>query len=207
MYNPPAFREPDVDVQHQFIRARRFGLLVSCSPGGPLATSLPLLLDTSAASLGVLSGHVSKANAHWTSLDGADVLVVFQGPDAYVRPTWYPSKAEHGKVVPTWNYVMVQVRGAARVIHHQAWLHLHVTQLTQVNEQSQVDPWQVTDAPPSYIAAQIGGIVGLEITIRELEGKWKVSQNRAMADRLGVADGLAGADQSAMAELVRSRAK
>ena len=135
MYNPPAFREHDRDLQHRFMRERRFALLVSCAADGPVATSLPLLLETSVAPLGVLSGHVSKANAHWKTLDGADVLVVFQGPDAYVTPVWYPSKAEHGKVVPTWNYVMVQARGDARVIHDREWLHRHVTHLTRMNEQ------------------------------------------------------------------------
>jgi len=207
MYNPPAFREHDLDLQHRFMRERRFALLVSCAAGGPMATSLPLLLETSEVPLGILSGHVSKANDHWKTLDGADVLVVFQGPDAYVTPVWYPSKAEHGKVVPTWNYVMVQARGGARVIHDRGWLHRHVTHLTRLNEQDRDEPWHVTDAPTPYIDAQLGGIVGLEITIREIDGKWKVSQNRSVADRLGVAEGLAGAGHSAMADLVRDKAR
>lgn len=205
MYNPPAFREHDVDAQHQFIRDRRFGLLVSCSANGPLATSLPFVLDSSGAPLGVLSGHLSKANDQWKALDHADVLVVFQGPDAYVTPAWYPSKAEHGKVVPTWNYVMVQARGTARVVDDPEWLHRHVTQLTRVNEQSRPVPWHVTDAPPPYVDAQIRGIVGFEIAIREIDGKWKVSQNRDVADRRGVAEGLAESGHAAMADLVRDR--
>jgi len=205
MYNPPAFREHDLALQHQFIRDRRFGLLISSSADGPVATPLPLLLDTSDVPLGVLTGHVSRANEHWQALDGANVLVVFQGPDAYVTPAWYPSKTEHGKVVPTWNYVMVQARAVARVIHDAGWLYRHVTQLTQVNERSQKVPWQVTDAPPDYIASQIRGIVGLEITIGALDGKWKVSQNRTVEDRLGVADGFAQAGHSTMATLVRDK--
>ncbi|HTV01816.1 MAG TPA: FMN-binding negative transcriptional regulator [Luteitalea sp.] len=205
MYNPPAFREADLALQHQFMRERRFGLVVS-GGAGLMATSLPLLLDTAVAPLGVLSGHVSKANDHWKTLDGADVLVVYQGPDAYVTPSWYPSKAEHGTVVPTWNYVMVQVRGTARVMHDADWLHRHVTALTEVHEQSRDEPWHVSDAPSSYIAAQIRGIVGVEIAIREIDGKRKVSQNRAVADRLGVADGLARDGHSDMADLVRARA-
>jgi transcriptional regulator len=206
MYNPPAFREQDIDAVHRFIRERRFGLLVSCSANGPLATALPLLLDSSTAPLGVLAGHLSRANAHWQALGGREVLAVFQGPDAYVTPTWYPSKAEHGKVVPTWNYVMVEARGVARIVQDRDWLHRHVTHLTDHNERGQDHPWHVSDAPTAYVEAQLGGIVGIEIAIREVDGKWKVSQNRDVADRLGVADGLARDGLTEMADLVRQKA-
>jgi transcriptional regulator len=131
-------------------------------------------------------------------------VVVFQGPEAYVSPSWYAAKREHGKVVPTWNYAVVHVHGTARAIEDEGWLLALVTQLTDTHEARESTPWKVTDAPPEFVRAQLGAIVGIEIAIDRLEGKWKVSQNRAPADRDGVVKGLADRDP-AMAALVKSR--
>jgi transcriptional regulator len=166
---------------------------------------LPFQIKAEAPGLGLLQGHLSRANTHWRTLDGADVLVVFQGPDAYISPSWYASKAAHGKVVPTWNYAMVQVRGVARVLDDERWLRDQITRLTSGHEESREVPWHVTDAPSEFIEAQIRGIVGVEIAIQQIDGKWKVSQNRPVEDRGGVVAGLEKTGASAMAALVRDR--
>jgi transcriptional regulator len=204
MYIPPAFNEDRLETQHEFIRAHPLGLLVSVGPAGPLATALPLLLSTpDEAPQGLLSGHLSRANAQWQGIDGQDVLVVFQGVEAYITPSWYPSKVEHGKVVPTWNYTMVQARGPLRLIEDRGWLNAHVTMLTRQQEGARAEPWEVGDAPEEYIEAQLKGIVGIEIRLRQIEGKWKVSQNRPVTDRVGVSEGLAAEGQQAMGDLVK----
>jgi transcriptional regulator len=202
MYNPPAFKEDRPETQHEFIRAHPFGLLISAGIDGLLASPIPfhLVSDDAPAQL---HGHVSRANMQWRSLDGQDVLIVFQGVHAYVTPSWYRSKAEHGKVVPTWNYAMVQARGQVRVIEDREWLRRHVALLTSDHETPRAEPWRVTDAPDDFIESHIKGIVGLEVTVRQMEGKWKVSQNRAIEDRIGVAEGLAGEGQHAMSTLVK----
>jgi transcriptional regulator len=202
MYNPPAFKEDDLNRQHQLIRNHPLGLLISSTPEGPQASPLPFHLVSEGSSLGRLQGHLSRGNPHWKMLDGHEVLVVFQGSDAYVTPAWYRSKSEHGQVVPTWNYVMVQVRGTVRVIDDHEWLRSQITRLTHDHEGPRSEPWHVTDAPASFIDAQINGIVGLEIEIRRIEGKWKVSQNRPEADRRGVAAGFEASGDASMARLV-----
>lgn len=203
MYTPPAFAEPRLDEQHALIRAYPLGLLISADAAGPQATPLPFLIVPGNEGLGTLHAHFARANPHWRALDGADVLVVFQGPDLYMTPSWYRSKQEHGKVVPTWNYAMVQARGHARIVHDTAWLHDLVTRLTDTHESPRVEPWHVSDAPEAYIASQLHAIVGVEIPIRQIEGKWKVSQNRPAIDHPGIADGLAADGHHAMADLVR----
>ncbi len=204
MYIPPAFKEDDLNRQHELIRQHPLGLLISSSADGLQASPLPFHLVADGSSFGRLQGHLSRANPHLRTLDGGDVLIVFKGGDAYVTPTWYRSKTEHGKVVPTWNYVMVQVRGTVRVIDDHEWLRSQITRLTHDHESSRPEPWHVTDAPSSYIDGQINGIVGLEIEIRQIEGKWKVSQNRPEADRRGVADGFQSSGDAAMSSLVRA---
>lgn len=140
---------------------------------------------------GILRAHLARGNKQLDALrEGAEVLVVFQGPESYVTPSWYPSKAEHGKVVPTWNYAMVQVRGKPLVIDDVTWLRPHVEQLTNNLERERPHPWKVSEAPDEFIATQLKAIVGIEIPIRSIEGKWKVSQNRLPTDRQGVIDGL-----------------
>jgi transcriptional regulator len=203
MYNPPAFKEEDLTRQHQLIREHPLGLLISSAPDGLQASPLPFHLISDGSSLGRLQGHLSRGNPHWKLLDGHDVLVVFQGANAYVTPAWYRSKAEHGKVVPTWNYVMVQVHGAVRVIDDHEWVRSQITRLTHDHEALRPEPWHVADAPASYVDDQINGIVGLEIEIRRIEGKWKVSQNRPEADRKMVADRFEATGDTTMSDLVR----
>jgi transcriptional regulator len=203
VYIPPAFKEEDLGRQHEFIRTNPLGLLISSDAEGLQASALPFHLDANAESPGRLQGHLAKANRHLQVLDGQQVLVVFQGPDAYVTPSWYAAKAEHGKVVPTWNYVMVQVRGIARTIDDAQWLRDHVTRLTRTHEESQSQPWAVSDAPPAFIDALLSGIVGIEVEIQGIEGKWKVSQNRSAEDREGVVTGLVSKGDVTMADLVK----
>lgn len=209
MYQPPAFRETDVPTQQAFIAAHPLGLLISAGEVGVLANPIPFLLYAGEGALGTLRCHVSRANAQWQALrDRPEALVVFQGTAHYVTPSWYPQKAIDHKVVPTWNYAIVQARGEARVIEDAAWLHANVAALTAQHEGHRPQPWAVSDAPDAFIAGQLKGIVGIEIAIASLEGKFKASQNRPEADRAGVAEGLLAetdAEAAAMRELVKSR--
>ena len=209
MYQPPHFREDNREVQHALIRAHPLGLLVTLGSAGLVANPIPFVLDAAAAPNGRLRAHLAKANPHWRLIadnPASPVLIVFQGADAYVTPSWYETKRETGKVVPTWNYAIVQVRGTAKVIDDQQWLARQIGDLTAFQEGAREAPWAVTDAPPPFIQSQIKGIIGLEIEISEIHGKWKVSQNRPVADRAGVAQGLETevANASDMARLVRS---
>ncbi len=209
MYQPPHFIETRLDVLHALIRAHPLGLLVTNGPDGPVANPVPFLLDAEVGGSGRLRAHLARANPQWRLIaetPGTTALVVFQGVDTYVTPSWYETKRETGKVVPTWNYAMVQARGPVRAIEDADWIAAQVTALTATHETERPQPWKVTDAPEAFVQAQIKGIVGIEIEIAALDGKWKVSQNRPMADRAGVAEGLDtedGASAPAMAELVR----
>jgi len=213
MYQPPHFREDDLVVQHGLIRAHPLGLLISAGADGPVANAIPFHLDPSFGGKGRLQAHVARGNTQWQEIrDGAPVLVVFQGPHAYITPSWYRTKQESGKVVPTWNYAIVQVRGPARVIDDAGWIRTQIEALTRGQEDSRTEPWAVGDAPDTFIASQIKGIIGIEIDIAEIDGKWKVSQNRSDADRSGVIAGLEAesaptGDVAAMAKLVRERGK
>jgi transcriptional regulator len=214
MYNALAFRETRTEVMHALMRAHPLATLVVLTAKGLEANHIPLLVDAfpapdgaqgdsgaaaSQGSLGVLRGHVARANPVWRTFDAsAEVLAVFQGPQGYVTPSWYPSKVEHGKVVPTWNYAVVHAYGPL-VIHDDAeWLRGLVTQLTQSHEAARERPWQVTDAPADYIDSMLKAIVGIEIPISRLEGKWKLSQNRLPQDREGVINALS--EQSAQGD-------
>jgi transcriptional regulator len=193
MYLPSHFAESRPQVLRDFIAANPFGLLVTQNRAGGIdANSVPFFLDTDGGDApGVLRAHVARANPLWANArDDADALVVFQGPHGYVSPAWYPSKAEHGKVVPTWNYVMVQGRGRLRAIEDKEWLRAFVGRLTERHERGRAAPWAVGDAPADYVETMLGAIVGIEIVLSSLAGKWKVSQNRPAADRAGVVDGL-----------------
>ena len=208
MYQPQHFREDDPGVQHALIRAHPLGLLVTVGSSGLEANHIPFVLDPSAA---VLQGHLARPNPQWQGCDPVtEALVVFQGPEAYITPSWYAVKAETGKVVPTWNYAVVQVHGRLRVIEDRDWLRAQIEALTRSQEDRREHGWQVTDAPASYVEAQIKGIVGIEIAIARIEGKWKVSQNRPERDRTGVVAGLReGGDEArqAMADLVATPRK
>ena len=174
--------------------------LVTVQGGLAAADAIPLEYLSGTRTL---RGHVARANPLWQAADGQPVLVVFQGPQAYITPTWYPSKAEHHKVVPTWNYTLVQARGVLRAVQDAPWLHALVSGLTAHHEAPRAQPWAVADAPDDYVQQMLRAIVGVEIPVDSLVGKWKISQNRSDADRQGVATGLQADGHSAMAGLVQ----
>jgi len=208
MYQPPAFREDRIEVQHALIRAHPLGLLITAGPGGLMANYIPFLVDAEGPERGTLRAHFSRANPHWHELAAvAQCLVVFQGPHDYVTPSWYATKQETGKVVPTWNYVTVHAWGRPRVVEDAVWLRRQIGDLTGQQERSFPVPWLVEDAPADYVTAQVKGIVGIEIPIDRIEGKWKVSQNRPAADRAGVVAGFRerGEAGEPMASLVAER--
>ncbi len=204
MYVPPAFREDDRQILHEVMRGARLSSLVTATAEGLIATPLPLLLDEAEGERGVLYGHVARANPQWQKQPLGEALAIFMGPDAYVTPSWYPSKAEHGKVVPTWNYSAVHAYGPVEFFTDEDRLLAVVTRLTQLHEAPREAPWAVSDAPGDFIKAQLRGIVGLRLPIARLEGKRKLSQNRNAADRAGVARGLAESDRP-MERLVASQ--
>ena len=192
MYIPRSNAETRPEVMHDFMTAYPFAALVTVTPEGPFATHLPLVLDRSRGPFGTLEGHVARANPqHRESRPGVDALVIFSGPNAYISPSWYPSKAAHGQVVPTWNYVAVHAYGPIRFRDDHDFLQRHLRALTAEHEATRERPWAVTDAPADFIAQQQRAIVGFELTISRLEGKWKMSQNRSAADIDGVTRGLA----------------
>jgi transcriptional regulator len=211
MYEPPLHRQDDLAALHDLIRRRPLGLIVNRGPHGLAANAIPFLLDAEVGRFGRLRAHVARANGVWRELQTeAETLVVFQDVDHYVSPSWYATKRETGKVVPTWNYVMVQARGKARVIEDEAWLRDQIAELTATHEAGRAAPWAVGDAPADFVAAMARQIVGLEIEIVDLSGKWKASQNRPAADRAGVIAGLTedgGADALAIAAIVRQATK
>ena len=202
MYLPKHFEQNDAAVLAAAMHAHPLATLIVATVDGPTADLIPLEFHPEVGAYGTLRGHVARANPLWRAA-GAAVLAVFHGPQAYVSPNWYPSKREHGKVVPTWNYTMVQARGTLRAIEDAPWVHTLVTQLTDRHESTQAAPWAVSDAPDDYVQQMLRAIVGIEIELRSLVGKWKVSQNRSLSDRQGVAEGLAA---HPMAALVRSPA-
>ncbi len=210
MYEPPLHRVDDLAQMHSLIRSRVFGLLVSNGAEGLVANSVPFILDSAASRLGTLKVHVARGNSQWRDLQASpDALVVFQGRDHYITPSWYETKRETGKVVPTWNYTMVQAKGRAKVMD-DAWLAQQIVELTQTLESRRERPWAVGDAPADFIAMQRRAIVGIEIEIVDIRGKWKTSQNRNAADRAGVASGLEALgdeDALAMAEIVRETSR
>jgi transcriptional regulator len=209
MYQQPHFQEDDPLAIGALIRACPLGLLISGGAADLTANAIPILLDPAAGPQGTLRCHVARANSQWREIGkGADVLVVFQGAQHYVHPGWYETKRETGKVVPTWNYIMVQVRGRARAVEDGAWIGRQIRDLTDMMEGNYPKPWAVDDAPASFIEAQMRGIVGIEIAIASMTGKWKVSQNRSEADRKGVVQGLHSRqddEADAMARLVAEK--
>lgn len=208
MYQPPHFREDRIEVQHALIRRHPLGLLITSGPGGLMANPIPFLVEADGSQNSMLRAHLARANPQWSELKSvSECLVVFQGAQDYITPSWYATKGETGKVVPTWNYITVHLWGAPRVIDDAAWLHRQIEDLTRSREDSRTAPWAVGDAPEDFIAAQVKGIIGIEIPILRREGKWKVSQNRPAADRAGVVAGLRaeGTGGEATADVVAER--
>ena len=208
MYQPDHHRVDDLKQMHALMRARPLGILASAGAAGLFATHLPTVLKDDGR-YGLVECHLARANPHWKDLArGIEALMIFQGIEGYITPAWYPSKAEHGKVVPTWNYSVVHVYGHPEIMEDEHWLRSHVTELTAQQERVRAEPWAVSDAPESFIAVMLRGIVGIRFAIERIEGKWKISQNRETRDREGVADGLLArgeGDDLQMAELVASK--
>lgn len=197
MYVPPAFRLEELPEIHAAMRAARLPSLVTATAEGLMATPLPLLLAPEEGPFGTLYGHLARANPQWRTPPLGAAMVLFGGPEAYVTPNWYASKAEHHKVVPTWNYVAVHAYGQAEFFEDPARLRDVVARLTARHEGGRATPWQLADAPEAFVRAQLRGIVGLRLPIARLEGKRKMSQNRDAADRAGVAAGLAASPDPA----------
>jgi transcriptional regulator len=190
MHLPDQFRVEDIGEMHALMRARPFATLVSAGPRGLYATHLPTVLKGEGLH-GVIECHLARANPHWRDLaEGGEALMIFHGPEGYITPNWYPSKALHGKVVPTWNYSVVHAYGRPAVESDRDWLRRHVSELTDQQEKGEAAPWATSDAPDSYIDVMLRGIVGFRFAIARLEGKWKMSQNRELRDRHGVVEGL-----------------
>lgn len=208
MYQPDDFRVEDISEMHALMRARPFAALVSAGSAGLYASHLPTVLKDDER-YGVIECHLSRANPHWSDLaEGNEALMIFQGPEGYITPSWYPSKALHGKVVPTWNFAVVHAYGRPEVVKEKDWLLRHVTELTAQQESNEAKPWAPTDAPDTYIEVMLRGIVGFRFAITRLKGKWKMSQNREIQDRAGVVKGLsarATGDDLEMAEIVSRR--
>ena len=191
MYTPPAFAVEDRTEIHDLIRACGLATFITATPDGPLATALPMIFDAEEGEDGTLYAHLARANPHWQAPMIGNGLVVFSGVDAYISPSWYAAKAEHHKVVPTWNYEAVQARGPVEFFEDPQRLRQIVGRLTDRHEAGRAAPWSVADAPEIFISAQMRGIVGLRMPITQLTAKRKMSQNRSVADRAGVRAGLA----------------
>jgi len=208
MYIPAQFEQPDIEAMHELIRDRPFATLVTLGANGIEANHIPLHLEPTPEPFGVLRGHIARANPLWHDL-AADVetLAIFHGPDAYISPSWYATKQEAGKVVPTWNYAVVHAYGSLRIIDDAVWVRGQLEALTQQNEAAFPEPWAVSDAPEDFTEKLLGALVGIEMVITRLTGKWKVSQNQPPQNQLSVIQGLNASGQSeavAMAALVNS---
>ena len=206
MYLPKHFEETRIDALHRLVREYPLGTLGTLAGDQLEANHIPFLLQPDPPPNGTLQGHIARANPLWRQLaPDARALVIFQGPQTFISPSWYSSKSETGKVVPTWNYAVVHARGRIRVMDDPGWVRAHVEELTNRHEGRRPAPWKVTDAPSDFIQTMVRSVVGIEIALEQLQGKWKVSQNRPAKDRAGVVDGLRreGTEAaSAMASLI-----
>lgn len=208
MFKQPLFNEENEELIHGLIEANSFGTLVAMVDGELSADHLPFVFKPDAGEKGVLHAHIAKGNPLWKKHQAdQNVMVIFRGAHHYISPSWYASKAEHEKVVPTWNYAVVHVHGTLKIIEDQNWLKNHINEQTNKNEENYEIPWKVSDAPEKFIDGQLKGIVGVEIEITRFEGKWKMSQNKNETDKTGVIDGLTQDDNEnsrAMAEYIKS---
>jgi len=210
MYIPSSFAERDWPTLFAFMEAHPLATMVTSSSTGLFATHLPLLVDRDSGPKGTLFGHIARANPHsrYVAEQGTQALVIFTGPDAYITPEWYRTKQETGRVVPTWNYIAVHAYGSLRLRDDPSFLRPHLEALTRRHEASRPEPWHVSDAPADYIDQQLKAIVGVQLEIDRLEGKWKMSQNRAASDIDGVIRGLSKsevAEDQVVAAIVRER--
>jgi transcriptional regulator len=207
MYVPAHFEETRQEVLSRLIHDHSLAALVTLGSNGLNANHIPLELDPAPAPLGTLRGHVARGNPVWRDFSReVEVLAIFQGPQAYISPAWYQTKRETGKVVPTFNYIVVHAYGPMRIVEDRAWLRRLVERLTNRHEAGKPEPWKVTDAPAEYIEQMLGAIVGIEIPLTRLVGKWKTSQNRPAVDREGVVKALGEMDDDdarAMSGLVK----
>lgn len=195
MYIPRHNEEKRVSVMQALMVSQPLATLVTLGASGLFASHIPMLLEDDGSEFGLLKCHISRANAQWRDfVPTVNALAIFAGHQHYISPTWYPGTKEHGKEVPTWNYVVVHAYGPLRVIQDEHWLRANVEKLTNIHEAGSEVPWKVSDAPEDFIKSQLKGIVGLELSIQRLEGKWKVSQNRTASDRKGVIEGLSKLD-------------
>jgi len=192
MYTPVQFKVDEAAEAHALMRAHAFAILITHGADGVVATHLPTVLKVDEANpLGRIECHVARPNPQWKAFSpDTDALMIFQGAEAYIRPGWYPSKSQHGKAVPTWNYAMVQAHGRLRAIEDAAWLEAFVTRLTGRHEAGRAQPWHVADAPADFLDSMLRAIVGIEIEVTRIEGKFKLSQNRPAEDRQAVVEGL-----------------
>jgi len=211
MYLPKDFKEERVPMIHEAIRQVRLGTLITLGPDGMEASHIPMLVDPEPAPFGTLKGHIARANPQWRrATAGVQALAIFLGPDAYITPAWYETKRQSGKVVPTWNYVAIHAYGPLAFYDDADRLLALVTELTETHEAGRAQPWAVSDAPKDYVAGMLKAIVGFELPIVRLEGKWKMSQNRPAADRAGTIAGLTAegdAKEVAVAEIVAERSR
>jgi transcriptional regulator len=208
MYRPAHFEENRPEVLHTFITAHPLGQLVTHGPGGLDANPVPFELDATAGPHGTLRAHVARANPVWQLARDTEVLVIFQAADGYISPNWYPSKPDHHRHVPTWNYAVVHAHGVLRVHDDERYVRGLVARLTREHEQRsrQAKPWKMGDSAPEFIDGLLQVIVGIEIDITRLAGKFKLGQNRETRDRLGAADGLAALGQDEIADAMRRAA-
>ncbi|MEO6817597.1 MAG: FMN-binding negative transcriptional regulator [Edaphobacter sp.] len=211
MYIPKANEENRLDVLHDLIESHPLASLVTMGASGLFASHLPMVLERKSSTHGLLKCHLSRANRQWRDFEpDVQALAIFSGTEHYITPSWYAEKEETGKVVPTWNYAVVHVYGTLKVVEDPAWLLEHLNALTAIHESTFQAPWMVNDAPADYVASLLNGIVGLELPIERIEGKWKASQNRSERDRVGIVEGLEelGTPESlAMKALVDAKSK
>lgn len=205
MYVPTHFAA-DEDTVHELLSRPQASDLVTMTADGLVATFLPFMFDAGVGDRGALLGHLARTNDQWSRPVTGEALVIVRGPDAYVTPNWYASKAEHGRVVPTWNYVTAHVYGELRVHDDPVWLDALVRRLTDRHEAGEAAPWSVDDAPAAFVAGQLRAIVGVELVISRIEAKVKMSQNRPVADVAGVVAGLDARGDTATAAAVRDAA-
>lgn len=206
MYVPRQFQEQRPDILAGAIRSIQFATLVTPGADGLQVSHVPMVLKQAEDGAWTLESHVARPNSHW-ALAGTEAasVAVFQGPQAYVSPSWYATKREHGKVVPTWNYIAVHAHGRLEAVEDQAWLLAHLDDLTDANEAGRAHPWEVSDAPADFVHGLTRAIVGLRMPVSRTEGAWKMIQHRGEGDRLGTIDGLEAEPQGrAVAEIMRA---